>query len=307
MTNSPAISVVMPVYNGEKYLSQSIESILNQTFKNFEFLIVYDKSTDNTESIIYDYQTKDSRIKIINGNGNGIIGALNEGIIESKGNFIARHDADDISILKRLEIQYKFITENKLDICGGDYILIDEDESLQKSINVAKKEHEILLTMASNVPFAHPSVLINKSFLITHKLNYGVFGHKVAEDLDLWMQMYNRGAKFGNVDAILLKYRLLNDSLSSVNNKLIKKEVSTQFNIFVSKNLREFKYALELFCKAKDHDDNIKKVAIKALFRYAAIDFNIRLIFRCWRKAGLYNFIFGFLSYMNSIIFFGRT
>ena len=65
MTNSPAISVVMPVYNGEKYLRQSIESILNQTFKNFEFLIVYDKSTDNTESIIYDYQTKDSRIKII--------------------------------------------------------------------------------------------------------------------------------------------------------------------------------------------------------------------------------------------------
>lgn len=307
MINSPAISVVMPVYNGEKFLRQSIESILNQTFRNFEFLIIYDLSTDSTESIIHDFCRNDPRIRIINGNGDGITGALNKGIIQSKGAYIARHDADDISLLEKLEIQYKFITENNLDICGGDYILINEDESLQKSVKVAKKQYEILLTMASNVPFAHPTVLIRKSFLITHKLNYGCFGHKIAEDLDLWMHMFNKGAKFGNVNTFLLKYRLLKDSLSSLNKKLIKKETSKQFNKFITQNQEEFKCALELFCKEKDHADYIEKVAIKALFRYIAFDFSIRLIFKCWRKVNLHNFIHGFLSYINSIIFLKRA
>ena len=83
MINSPTISVVMPVFNGEKFLRESIESILNQSYKDFEFLIIYDKSTDNTASIIQEFERIDSRICVLYGDGDGIIGALNKGIRES--------------------------------------------------------------------------------------------------------------------------------------------------------------------------------------------------------------------------------
>jgi len=297
------ISIVMPVYNGERFLREAIESILNQTYKDYEFLIIYDESTDNTASIIQEFQRSDARIRIINGDGSGIVGALNKGIKKSKGTYIARQDADDISFLERLEIQYKFIVENKLDICGGDYVSIGKDGLWKNSHIVAKKDYEILLTMASNVPFAHPSVMIKKSFLVEHKLNYGAFGYKVAEDLDLWMHMYDKGANFGNVAGHILKYRLLSDSLSAVNNKLIKNEVSTQFNSFVKNNHKAFRLSLELFCKQSSKTDNIERVAIKALFRYLAVDFNLKLLYECWRKVSIYNFTFGFISYIKSISF----
>lgn len=301
MINSPTISVVMPVFNGEKFLRESIESILNQSYKDFEFLIIYDKSTDSTASIIQEFEEIDSRICVLNGDGDGIIGALNIGIRESKGTFIARHDADDISLTQRLEIQYKFIMDNKLDICGGDYISIGQDGLTKNSHIVAKGVHEILLTMASNVPFAHPSVMIKKSFLINHKLNYGAFGHKIAEDLDLWMQMYNKRAKFGNVDSNIIKYRLLSNSLSSVNSKSIKREVNCQFNEFLKHNHEDFRLSLELFCKQGPHAKNIQRLTIKALFRYLNVDFNFKLLYKCFRKVSLYNFLFGFISYINSI------
>lgn len=303
MIKNPAVSVVMPLYNGEKFLKEAIESILNQTFKDFEFLIIYDESSDNSATIINSYQRNDPRIRIINGDKNGISGALRKGIKESKGNYIARHDADDISLLNRLKIQLTYMAENNLDICGGDFISIGKDNEIKNSNIVAKKDHEILLTMASNVPFAHPSVMIKKSFLIDHNLNYGAFGQKCAEDLDLWMHMFNKGAKFGNLDKVLIKYRLLPNSLSSINNKIIKKEVSEQFNIFVNENCEKFRDALTLFCNEKKQPDYIERIAVKALFRYVNFDFNIKLVLKCFKKVSLYNFIFGFLSYVNSKYF----
>lgn len=299
--NNPLISIIMPVYNGERFLKESIGSILNQTFKDFEFLIIYDVSVDNTASLIQEFRNLDERICLINGDGNGITGALNKGISKSRGKYIARQDADDISFPKRLEIQYKFMLDNKLDICGGDYISIGHDGVLKKKHLVAKKDYEILLTMASNVPFAHPSVMIKKSFLIDHKLKYGVFGHKVAEDLDLWMHMYQEGASFGNVSEYILKYRLIPDSLSAVNKKLIRREVSKQFDTFVRNNYISFKRSLEFFCNQNSKNDHIERVAIKALFRYLSVNFNIRILYKCLKRVSLYNFVYGFISYIKSI------
>jgi glycosyltransferase involved in cell wall biosynthesis len=300
MNNIPVISVVMPVYNGERFLREAIESILNQTYREFEFLIICDKSTDNTLSIIQEFQKQDERIVLISGDKEGITGALNKGIKKAKGKYIARLDADDASYPERLEMQYKFMVENKLDICGGDYISIDQDGLFKKSYNVVKEDFEILLTMASNVPFAHPSVMIKKSFLIDHKLMYGVCGHKIAEDLDLWMNMYNAGAKFGNIGIYILKYRLLSDSLSSINHRLIKREINKQFDFFVNNNHKIFKLSLELFCLQNSNSNNLQRVAIKALLRYLKVDFNFKLLYQCWSNVSLYNFIIGLLSYINS-------
>ena len=100
----------MPVYNGEKYLQEAIESILNQTFKDFEFIIINDGSTDKTLEIIKSFT--DPRIKLITQENRGIIYSLNKGITESRGKYIARMDADDISLPERLEKEYRFLEQN---------------------------------------------------------------------------------------------------------------------------------------------------------------------------------------------------
>jgi glycosyltransferase involved in cell wall biosynthesis len=299
-THQPIISVVMSVYNAELYLEEAIESVISQTFKDFEFIIIDDGSSDSSLKIIQKFSSRDNRIVCISRKNKGIIHSLNEGLNASSGLYIARMDSDDISCPERLEIQYKFMVENKLDICGGDYISIDRDGLPKNLYKVAKEDFEILLTMASNVPFAHPSVMIKKSFLIDHGLMYGVFGHRSAEDLDLWMNMYDAGAKFGNLGACILKYRLLSNSLSSVNHRLIKREVNKKFTLFVSNNHKNFKIALELFCLQKSNTNNFQRVAVKALMRYLTVDFDFKLLYKCWRRVSLYNFIIGLISYVNS-------
>ena len=208
-------------------------------------------------------------------------------------------DADDISYPNRLKKQYNFMIEHDFDISGGDYITIDQDGVFQNSHHVAKEDFEILLTMASNVPFAHPSVMIKKSFLVKHKLAYGAHGSKLADDLDLWINMYNAGAKFGNLDACILKYRLLPNSFSSINNRAIKRETNMQFNLFVNNNHKSFKHALELFCLQENSKKSTQRTAIKALLRFLMVDFDTKLFYKCCRKVSLYNFIYGLGSFIN--------
>jgi len=212
MNSNPMISVVMPVYNGEKFLKEAIESILNQTYKDFEFLIVYDKSTDGTLSIIQEFQEQDARVVLINGDKEGISGALNKGIKEAKGKYIARMDADDISLPIRFEKQISHMQNLGLDICGGHSLLIDSDGKIN-GIGIVPRSHDLCgLSMMFMVPFAHSSVMILKSFLIDSSLKYiGKY-----EDFDLWARMFSAGAKFGNVDDVVVKYRVLNESLSTV-------------------------------------------------------------------------------------------
>ena len=170
MSSNPMISVVMPVYNGEKFLKEAIESILNQTYKDFEFLIVYDESTDGTLSIIQEFQERDARLVLINGDKEGISGALNKGIKKSRGKYIARLDADDISLPTRFENQINHMEILKLDICGGHSLLIDSDGKIN-GIGMVPRSHDLCgLSMIFMVPFAHSSVMILKSFLIDSSL-----------------------------------------------------------------------------------------------------------------------------------------
>jgi glycosyltransferase involved in cell wall biosynthesis len=215
MNKSPKISVVMPVYNGEKFLKEAIESILKQTYKDFEFLIIYDKSTDNTLSIIQESQKQDERIILINGDKEGISGALNIGINKARGKYIARMDADDISLPTRFEVQINHMENLGLDICGGHSLLIDSDGKVN-GIGLVPRSHDLCgLSMMFMVPFAHSSVMILKSFLTDYSLRYiGKY-----EDFDLWARMFSSGAKFGNVDDVVLQYRVLKNSLSVVHAK----------------------------------------------------------------------------------------
>lgn len=212
INRSPEISVVMPVYNGEKHLKEAIESILNQTFKDFEFLIIYDESTDGTLSIIQEFQGQDVRVVLINGDKEGISGALNKGIEKARGKYIARLDADDVSLPTRLETQINHMESLGLDICGGHSLLIDSDGKVN-GIGVVPRSHDLCgLSMMFKVPFAHSSVMILKGFLIDSSLKY----EGKYEDFDMWIRMFSAGAKFGNVDDIVIRYRVLDESLSTV-------------------------------------------------------------------------------------------
>lgn len=220
---NPMISIILPVYNSEKYLDNAIESILLQSFTNFELILINDGSTDLSLEIMLKWKSNDNRIIIIDRQNKGLIFSLDEGINLAKGKYIARMDADDISLPDRLALQYNFMESNNLDICGGHFLQFTE-LGHSNLIQVPTEEKLIALSLVSQVPFAHPSVMIRKEFLLKNKLSYGSTGFKNAEDLALWTNIYNFGGKFGNVNNTILKYRIVVDSLSRRNRKNLIKD-----------------------------------------------------------------------------------
>ncbi|UTY38146.1 glycosyltransferase [Allocoprobacillus halotolerans] len=140
------ISVIMSVYNDAKYLEKSIQSILNQTFKDFEFIICNDCSTDSSLSIIQEFQKLDSRIKIINNSTNlGLAASLNKCIEISLGQYIARMDSDDISFKNRLEVEYNFLMEHQeYDVVGSKSITINENDEPCKEFSIHSNEVHLL-------------------------------------------------------------------------------------------------------------------------------------------------------------------
>jgi len=164
----------------------------------------------------------------------GIIASLNRALSLSNGNYIARMDSDDFSIDTRIENQLKFLKKNKLDICGGHCEIFDENGMLN-SIGIVPLSHiTCKLSLFFKVPFFHPSVLIKKSFLEKNNLRYGQSSYRKIEDLDLWIRMFKCGAKFGNIDRVVLRYRLTNGSLSKINNRQIKIETRQILSDFIS-------------------------------------------------------------------------
>lgn len=202
----------MPVYNGEKYLSQAIESILNQTFSDFEFLIINDGSTDKTLHILQSYD--DSRIKIItNKNNSGIVVSLNNGIMVSQGKYIARMDADDLSLPDRLEEQYTYLEKNPgLAMCGTYAIAIDEQKQEVNRYTYPPLDNTAIgkFSLLHN-PFIHPTVMIRKNVLLEVGGYQQFFQH--IEDYELWTRILQKYPA-ANLDRFLLEYRLNQDGIT---------------------------------------------------------------------------------------------
>lgn len=277
MNSNILVSVIMPVYNSEKFISESIESIISQTHKNLEFILIYDESNDNTLKIINDYSKKDNRLKLINNKyGNGIIGALNTGIDFSNGDFILRMDSDDISFPSRVKDQLDYIILNKLDICGSYYFTINERGKIKSNRKVPISNNLCKIALFSVVPFAHPSVLIKKAFLIKHNLKYSSNFKNFAEDLILWQKMFENGAKFGNIPKFLLKYRLNHDSISFNNKEIIKiaNKLNSDFFIkhkLIGKSLINSKYKFQNF-----FEKYLYYLLLSKLVKTGVIKFNLK-------------------------------
>jgi glycosyltransferase involved in cell wall biosynthesis len=205
----PEVTVLMSVYNGETYLHEAIESILNQTFSNFEFIIINDASTDNSIQIIQHYQ--DKRIKLIHNQKNlGLTKSLNKGLKLAKGKYIARMDADDISLPERLEKQVNFMNNRpEIGICGT-WFQFSSENKIKRHPTTHK---EILTALFDNNAIGHPTSMLRKSILTDFNLCYNET-FLAAQDYELWV----RGAKvtqLANISEVLVFYRSHKEQVSN--------------------------------------------------------------------------------------------
>jgi len=215
----PLITVYMPVFNAAKFLDQSIGSILNQTFSDFEFIIVDDASTDNSWKIIKSYAKKDKRIVAIKNKINlGVSLTSNITISQAKGKFIARMDADDISTPDRLQKQIDYLKNNpKTIIVGGQCTIIDENNQIigEKKFPITHKQINNMIFWA--VPIQQGFMMINRSLLPKKFVWYSPSKFS-AEEVDLYFNLSKFG-NFANLSDNLYFYRQVSTGLSHQNPK----------------------------------------------------------------------------------------
>jgi glycosyltransferase EpsE len=200
------VSVAMSVHNGEKYLSKSIESILNQSFTDFEFIICDDASTDSSREIIEEFMKKDERIVLIQNKVNlGLAASLNKCISLAKGEYIARMDDDDISMENRFKTQVDFLKNNSdiSFVCGRVYLFDENGVWGESKVTKALT----LENVYKYQPIAHPTVMIRKNVL-NEVGDYTVAPYtKRGQDFDLWCKIYQKGYKGVNIGELVLYYR----------------------------------------------------------------------------------------------------
>jgi len=202
----PTISVLMPVYNAQRYVAEAVESILNQTFGDFEFLIVDDGSRDRSLKILQHYAKRDDRIHLISRPNTGLVVALNELLSLAQGEFIARMDADDVAMPARFADQIEFLRHHPQVVCvGGAQDWIDEAGRVLSHYLAAEENSDLQrLALVGSTPINHPTAMMRRSAV----LQAGGYDPStyLAEDLDLWLKLGEIG-ELANLPATVIKYR----------------------------------------------------------------------------------------------------
>ena len=206
------ISVILPAYNAHKYLREAVDSILNQTYKDFELIIIDDGSSDSSSEIIESYN--DSRIRFFkNGENKGLIYTLNRGITLANGEYIARMDADDISLPTRFEKQVEYMDAHlECIVCGSFIQMFKDTENIGKPVGVFGDDAILKEYLFRDACFAHPSVMMRTECIKTTGIHYSSeFLH--AEDYKFWVDLVPYGA-FYNIPEVLLRYRVGENQVS---------------------------------------------------------------------------------------------
>lgn len=210
------VSVLMSVFNGEKYLSAAVESILVQSFSDFEFIIINDGSNDGSEALLERFAARDKRIRLITRENQGLVASLNEGIALARAPLIARMDADDISHVDRFALQVAFLRDNPQVVCvGGALEMIDEKSRYLTRLYIPEADHDIQrLHLEGHTAICHPAAMIRRQTLI----DVGAYDPNFypAEDLDLWLRLGEVG-QLANLRDTVLRYRLHSGSISETN------------------------------------------------------------------------------------------
>jgi glycosyltransferase involved in cell wall biosynthesis len=214
--SAPLVSVLLAVYNAEPYLALAIESILAQTYRNFEFWIADDGSTDSSRAIVERYAQGDRRIHFIHGPNQGVSKTRNGLLRQAQGSLIAVMDADDIALPERFALQVNFLETHPDYVCvGGAHALIDHRGRLLTQLQLPETDAEIQrAALAGHGSICHPCAMIRRADLVA----VGGYdeGLRSAHDLDLWLKLGERG-KLANLPDLVLRYRILPHSVSGGN------------------------------------------------------------------------------------------
>lgn len=201
--NSPLVSVVMPVYNGQDFLREAIDSILNQSYSNFEFIILNDGSKDESDDIIKSYS--DSRINYHLHQNVGLGATLNIGLTLCKGKYIARQDQDDVSYVDRFKKQVDYLEQNSnVFLLGTRAKIIGEDIVEMRFHNHAIHPSDLKFDLMFDNPFVHSSVMFRKAAI--DKVGYYQSDRKLYEDFNLWSRFAEHG-DVANLKEVLVDYR----------------------------------------------------------------------------------------------------
>lgn len=207
--NSPLVSIVLPMYNAAKYIKECVDSILAQTYSDFELLIIDDGSTDDSVKIVETY--KDSRIRLIR-NSHDFIASLNKGIVESRGKYIARMDADDKMKPHRLEKQVEVMeTMPEIVLCCSYMQRMGGTDIYNEGIKGRFPHFKSLLLVGNFI--SHPTTMMRKDYLKTNVLNYRN-GYPYAEDYKLWTEIALLGGGLYIVPEPLIDYRVSDSQVS---------------------------------------------------------------------------------------------
>lgn len=212
-SQSELISVVMPVYNSGEYLKIALESVLAQTYTNFEIIAINDGSTDKSLDVLEYFAKQDQRIKVINQANQGIVKTLNTGVQVASGEFIARMDADDVCLPERFEKQIQYLRQHlEVAVVGTEYILIN-DLGMRISKVGLPAQHEAIdaSNLVGHCSLSHPSVMFRKALF--DRVGGYREKFKAAQDLDLWLRMAEVG-ELANLGEALMLYRIHDDSIS---------------------------------------------------------------------------------------------
>lgn len=209
--NTPAISVVMSMYNSPEYLREAIDSILNQTFKDFEFIIINDGSLDNSDRIVRAY--KDPRIRLVHQNNHGLVFSFNKGVKLARAKYIARMDADDISLPSRFQKEIEWLEAKDTRGLVGTYFTYMDMQSRRTSVTMVwpTKHLDLRRTMYYVNPFGHGTIMARREAIV------GVGGYRSAyepsEDADLWTRIA-RHWEVGQIPEVLYLWRFHEASIS---------------------------------------------------------------------------------------------
>lgn len=211
--NYPLVSVIMPVYNGERYLREAMESILNQTFTDFEFIIVNDGSTDGTAAILKCYQQKDKRVHVCHQENRGIVSSLNRGCRLAKGKYIARMDADDVSLVTRFAKQVEYMEAHpEVGVLGTWIEYIDKNGAPHGVWHMPTSPAVIGWSLLFGTCLAHPSVMMRQDIIKQIGFYHPEALH--VEDYDLWARA-SVVTQIANLPEDLLKRRVCGESVCS--------------------------------------------------------------------------------------------
>lgn len=211
-----AVSVLLPVYNGERYLREALRSVLAQSFADFELLLLDDGSTDRSLAIAQSFAERDPRVRVVSRENRGLVATLNELLQFAQGDLIARMDADDICLPDRLQRQVAYLQAHPEVVClGGDVELIDERGRFLTTLRMLERDDEIQReAMQGHTTICHPCAIYRRAAIQALGGYRGEF--YPTEDLDLWLRLGEHG-QLANLRGPVLRYRLHDASISHNN------------------------------------------------------------------------------------------